>query len=159
MDGTNRHRIIEKVSSEISLAANAVILLDLYNHLPGTGKRDIDSIPQKIADLMEESPYLVSITNTSGYFVCVNRTWLKEFGWSFLELTSKPFFDFIHPEDIPKSLKAMEDISLFGSDIENYKTFENRYKAKSGDYKLVKWRIHNEYHPGKSLFVSIAEIG
>ena len=46
-----------------------------------------------------ESIELLCVANLEGYFVTLNPRWSELLGHSIEELKSKPFIDFVHPED------------------------------------------------------------
>lgn len=159
MDKT-RVKIIESVSKNLAIAQLATILTDLYARLPDVErpKRNL-TIAEKIGFIMDRTSYLVAITDPqNAKFVCVNSVMIKGLGFSFHELTTTNYFNFIHPDDVGKSMEAMEDVSIYGTGIDKYATFENRYKCKDGTYATIKWHIHNDYDQNKKIFLSIAEI-
>jgi PAS domain S-box-containing protein len=80
------------------------------------------------------------------YFIEVNKAWEDVLGWSTEELKSRPYWEFIHPDDLPKS----KDEESRVSSGEPLSVFENRYRAKNGEYHLLAWRgswsiEHNMY--------------
>jgi len=69
---------------------------------------------------------LFCIADNTGYFKKVNETW-EMLGWSVNELLTIPFIKLIHPDDIAKTLRVMEDM------VENnIIRFYNRYRRKPG---------------------------
>lgn len=71
----------------------------------------------------------------NGYFRQLNSAWHELFGWEIEELLSKPFADFLHPDDLDSTAATVRDIK------KGYRTtnFINRYRTKSGGYKILKW--------------------
>jgi len=49
---------------------------------------------------------LLFIANTKGYFVSVNHTAKKVLGYTPEELMARPFFDFVHPDDVDRTREA-----------------------------------------------------
>jgi len=78
---------------------------------------------------------LLCVANSEGYFIDVNPAFTKVLGYSKEELLSKPFVDFVHPEDIEKTFKETAKL-LEGSDSI---VFENRYLHKDGTYRVLSW--------------------
>jgi PAS domain S-box-containing protein len=78
---------------------------------------------------------LMCIAGTDGYFKRVNPAFPRVLGWTEEELLTKPFFDFVHPDDVEKT--QMEVAKL----VEGIPTisFQNRYLCKDGTYKLLRW--------------------
>ncbi|NQV01893.1 MAG: PAS domain S-box protein, partial [Bacteroidia bacterium] len=78
---------------------------------------------------------MLCIAGTDGYFKRLNPTWQQVLGFSEEELMSKPFFDFIHPDDIEPTRDAVKQLSAQNPVI----NFENRYRCKNGSYKWLSW--------------------
>jgi PAS domain S-box-containing protein len=83
----------------------------------------------------KQSIDLMCIANTDGKFKKVNPAFIKELGYSEEELLSCPFLDFIHPEDVPATLKEIEKLAAGITTI----NFENRYRTKAGNYLILDW--------------------
>lgn len=79
------------------------------------------------------------ITDSNGYFLWVSPTFERTLGWTVAEMTSRPWTDFVHPDDIDTSL--IEAGSLF-SENESF-AFENRYRHKDGSYRWLLWRAQS----------------
>lgn len=86
--------------------------------------------------LFDISPDLACVTGQDGYFIYLNLAWEKTLGYSKQELLSRPFFDFIHPDDHGPTQRELEK-TLHG---ETTLDFVNRYCCKDGSYKFLKWR-------------------
>ena len=71
-----------------------------------------------------------------GCFQDLNPAWERVLGWSIEELTSRPFIDFVHPEDVEATAAVAG--SLFENDSQTV-SFENRYRAKDGSYRWLLW--------------------
>lgn len=78
---------------------------------------------------------LLCVAGTDGYFKQMNPAWENVLGWSIEELKSKPFFDFIHPDDIEPTLNEVKKLSIGEPTIH----FTNRYLCKDGSYKWLTW--------------------
>jgi len=76
---------------------------------------------------------MLCIAGFDGYFKVLNPSWSKVLGWSTEELLSKPWNDFVHPEDILKTDNIKSTI-VDGKEIYQ---FENRYICKDGSIKCV----------------------
>lgn len=80
-------------------------------------------------------PDLLCIASSDGYFLKINQAWEDYLGWSFQELTQRPFFDFIHPDDVKRTKAIMESM-----DSSKLVRFHNRYKIKGTDsYLVLEW--------------------
>ena len=78
---------------------------------------------------------LICIASTEGYFTKINPAFTLTLGWTEEELLQKPFFDFIHPEDLEKT---REEISKLAKGISTV-DFINRFKTNNGSYRLLQW--------------------
>jgi len=78
---------------------------------------------------------LLCIADTEGYFLRLNPAWEKILGFSLAELTSKPFLELVHPEDLAATRKAIRTLSDGGRLLD----FTNRYRRKDGTYRQMMW--------------------
>lgn len=76
---------------------------------------------------------MLFIAGSNGYFKVLNPSWERTFGWSHTELTSKPWYEFIHPEDRAETDKIRETISK----KEDVSRFECRFQCKDGSWKWI----------------------
>lgn len=85
--------------------------------------------------IFENSIDMICTASYDGYFKTLNPAWENILGWSNDELRSKPFFEFIHPDDVDDTLKAAQEIAKGKTALR----FKNRYATKSGEYKWLSW--------------------
>jgi PAS domain S-box-containing protein len=78
---------------------------------------------------------LLCIAGTDGYFKRLNPAWERALGFSREELCSKPFIEFIHPDDRSRTQEVMEKLSRGEPAI----NFENRYQCHDGSYRWLAW--------------------
>lgn len=81
-------------------------------------------------------PDLACIASTDGYFKKLNPAWEETLGYSIQELLSRPFLDFVHPEDVAPTFREIEKQGSGASTI----NFVNRYRGKDGTYRLLEWK-------------------
>ncbi|MDD9302526.1 MAG: PAS domain-containing protein [Desulfobacter sp.] len=67
------------------------------------------------------------------------------------ELLSKPFLEFIHPDDVTPTQRAVDEELKAGKRVLN---FENRYICKDGSYRWFRWVSHPQ--PKKGVTYAIA---
>jgi PAS domain S-box-containing protein len=80
---------------------------------------------------------LLCIASVDGYFKLLNPAWENALGFTQAELCSRPFMDFIHPDDRPATVAAAKRITT----AEPLSQFENRYCCKDGSYRLLQWKV------------------
>ncbi|MGB3312098.1 MAG: PAS domain S-box protein [Nodosilinea sp.] len=75
------------------------------------------------------------ITSINGYFRWVSPSFEQVLGWNPQDMISRPWSDFVHPDDVYKSLVETEQL------FEGRETlaFENRYRHKDGSYRWFLW--------------------
>jgi PAS domain S-box-containing protein len=78
---------------------------------------------------------MLCIAGFDGVYRRMNPAWEKTLGYTIEELTSRPFLDFIHPDDHVLTLAEMEKLSAGHETV----SFENRYRAKDGSYRWFTW--------------------
>jgi len=78
---------------------------------------------------------LLAIADFSGYFKRLNPAWEQTLGWTSPELMSRPYFDFVHPDDRESTRAEAAKLTTGAVTI----TFENRYRCKDGSYKWLQW--------------------
>lgn len=71
----------------------------------------------------------------NGYFKRLGHAWETTLGFSIAELRSKPFIEFVHPDDRERTLKQNREVRGGGQ----ARSFENRYLCKDGSYKWLLW--------------------
>ena len=79
---------------------------------------------------------LLCIAGTDGYFKELNPAWEGALGWTIEELKSRPFTEFVHPDDRNATATERRRLSLGGTTLD----FENRYRTKDGAYRWLSWR-------------------
>ena len=106
----------------------------------------------KARDKLKEFEYFFNnsndfscIANTDGYFEIANPSFNKVLGYSQNELEIKPFIDFVHPDDIPATLKAYDQLKSGATLIH----FINRYRKKDGNYLWFDWNATSNPVTGK----------
>jgi len=82
------------------------------------------------------TPAMLCIADFKGRFWEVNRAFEETLGYSGDELTSQPFLNFIHPDDIAATQHVMQRIVEHQEPIAG---FENRYLCKDKTWKTIAW--------------------
>ncbi|MDR5590556.1 PAS domain S-box protein [Christiangramia sp. SM2212] len=101
----------------------------------------------QLNDFFQFSPNLIAVIGMDGFVKKINPSFVQKFGFSESEILSKPFTEFLHPDDLDKTYKAIEDISIQGSD------FELRCLKKDGDYLWISWRFSRYFIEENVVFI------
>ncbi len=78
---------------------------------------------------------LLCFLGFDGHFKRVSPSWERTLGFSAHELTSRPFIEFVHPDDRERTLSQNALVREGGQAI----AFENRYRCKDGSYRWLLW--------------------
>ncbi len=108
---------------------------------------DAEIEDEELRNLVELSTDLLAITDFDGYFRLLNPAWETALGWSREELRSKPFIEFVHPDDRDKTEVTAERLRP-GVEL---LAFQNRYICKDGSIKSLRWKAmvstaHQRYY-------------
>ncbi len=87
---------------------------------------------------------LMCIADPNGCFKKINPACILTLGYSESELLSKPFIDFVHPDDRQSTLDEMTRQMQIGFSL----NFENRYKCKDGSFIWLSWRANYNKNEG-----------
>lgn len=90
---------------------------------------------QDLVRFFELSLDMFCIAGINGYFRRVNENFTRILGHSAEELTSRPFFDFVHPDDREATSEILATISAGKPCIQ----FTNRYRHANGEYLWLEW--------------------
>jgi PAS domain S-box-containing protein len=71
----------------------------------------------------------------NGYFKRLNPAWERTLGFTVDELMSRPFIEFVHPDDRERTLNQNREVRGGGKAL----GFENRYLCKDGSYRWFLW--------------------
>lgn len=77
------------------------------------------------------------IASSDGYFKRVSPAITDILGWSVEEFLSRPFINFVHPDDHATTLREVEKQVITGEKVLH---FENRYQHKDGSWRVLSWR-------------------
>jgi PAS domain S-box-containing protein len=86
----------------------------------------------------------------NGYFKRLNPAWERTLGFTLEELMSKPFIEFVHPDDRERTLAQNASVRGGGQAL----AFENRYLCKDGSYRWFRWNASPD--PGQKVIYSVA---
>jgi PAS domain S-box-containing protein len=119
-------------------------------------------VPMTEGDMREEVPHIEDSFFTlsldmlciadlkTGYFLKLNPAWEKTLGFSREELQSRPMFEFVHPDDLQRTLDQNREVRAGGQAL----SFENRYRCKDGSFRWLLWNSTADFE--RQLIYAVA---
>jgi len=89
----------------------------------------------ELRGLFDMSLQMLCIAGVDGYFKQLNPAFERVLGFSREELLSRPFVDFVHPEDRETTVKEVDKLAKGALTV----NFTNRYRTKDGSYRWLAW--------------------
>jgi diguanylate cyclase (GGDEF)-like protein/PAS domain S-box-containing protein len=83
----------------------------------------------------ELSSDMLCTASFEGRLLSASESWQRTLGWTFEELTSRPFIEFVHPDDREASMREFA-LSAQG---ERAASFVNRCRTKDGRWLSIEW--------------------
>jgi len=92
------------------------------------------------SEIIEERFFSLSIDmlcvlGFDGYFLRLSPSWERTLGFTLDELRSRPFIEFVHPDDRSRTLNQNGAVRGGGQAL----SFENRYLCKDGSFRWFLW--------------------
>jgi PAS domain S-box-containing protein len=78
---------------------------------------------------------LLCFLDFDGYFKRLNPAWERTLGFTRAELMSRPFIEFVHPDDRERTLDQNRRVRGGGRAL----GFQNRYLCKNGSFRWLLW--------------------
>lgn len=97
--------------------------------------KEVESSQVTLDRFFSISSDLMAVAGTDGKLKKVSDSLIKTLGFSEEELLTRPFFEFIHPDDREATKKNIELLHLGFRSI----GFENRYITAQGTYRILSW--------------------
>ncbi|MEO8431498.1 MAG: PAS domain S-box protein [Acidobacteriota bacterium] len=99
-------------------------------------KHDAAAAVHQLEDrFFTDSIDLLCFLDFNGHFKRLNPAWERTLGFTRQELMSKPFIEFVHPDDRERTLDQNRRVRGGGQAL----AFENRYLCKDGSYRWFRW--------------------
>jgi PAS domain S-box-containing protein len=93
---------------------------------------------------------MLAVLGFNGYFQRLNHAWETTLGFTPSEMMSRPFIEFVHPDDRERTLSQNRDVRGGG----RARLFENRYVCKDGSYKWLLWNARRD--PERQMIYAVA---
>ena len=98
--------------------------------------RELNDSREELNQFFFLTPDMLCIAGMDGRFRRVNAAWSDALGWTSEDLTSVPYLDFVHPDDLAPTTAETAKLAAGEATL----TFENRYRCKDGSFKWLSWR-------------------
>ncbi len=153
-----RKRTVEVLAQDNRLLeVSADPILDQSGNLQGivhivediTARRQLE---EELSRIFNMSLDMLSIADLkTAEFTKVNPAFTETLGYSQDQLLGRPFFDFIHPQDVQFTHRIMEEKLAKGVRVIN---FENRFRCLDGSYRWLNWVSHPDLERGVTYAVA-----
>lgn len=90
----------------------------------------------EVNQLFDMALDMLCVFGFDGVFRFVNPAFGKTLGFTADELTSRPFMEFIHPDDRPATKAVADNVYTYGSTVFG---FENRFATSDGSWRWISW--------------------
>jgi len=121
-----------KKLNDIQKLALKILAQEVISHMH-LRKKEIET--DKLEKLFSMSIDLICVAGTDGFLKKINPAFTQILGFEEKELLGTPYSNLLHPDDVEGSLKEVERL---GTGIKTI-GFENRFKTKTGNYRLLSW--------------------
>ncbi len=118
----------------------------MATHIP-QGASPSPDLTERFFDLSID---LLCCLGFDGYFRRLSPSWERVLGFSREELMSKPFIEFVHPDDRERTLRQNGDVRA-GAQAH---AFENRYLCRNGSFRWLLWNATPD--PDRGVIFSVA---
>jgi PAS domain S-box-containing protein len=99
----------------------------------------------EVSRSFDHSLDLLGTADLNGRLTRVNPAWERLLGHSPETICSRPFVDFVHPED--REATVAEAAAVASGERDTFR-FRNRYRAADGRYVLLEWSAHGSPSEG-----------
>ncbi|MBN2750722.1 MAG: PAS domain S-box protein [Bacteroidales bacterium] len=123
-----------EVQLQLQYIGNSQIFYAIINDI--TQRKKAEETLRTSDKIFTHSVDMLAIAGYDGYLKVINPAWERTLGWTQQELLSKPWVQFVHPDDVEATENAKVNI-IDGNEVYH---FENRCLCKDGTYKWLSWR-------------------
>jgi PAS domain S-box-containing protein len=111
-------------------------------------ERNVLAVSDEVEDrFFASSIDMLCVLDFSGYFKRLNPAWERALGFTRDELRSRPFIEFVHPDDRGRTLAQNRQVRGGGQAL----GFENRYLCKDGSFRWFRWNATPD-SPGRVIY-------
>jgi diguanylate cyclase (GGDEF)-like protein/PAS domain S-box-containing protein len=106
----------------------------------------------RIARLFEMTSDLLATISIDGRFTLLNPAWEALLGWTREELQAGPIEQYMHPEDVERTLALMR---AGGEDRPQLESFTNRYRHRDGSWRSLLWSARRD---GDTWYAAVKDV-
>ncbi len=106
------------------------LTLELARH-----RHEASTAVHELREFFDTSHDMFCFLDFDGYFRRLNPAWERTLGFTRVELMSRPFIEFVHPDDRERTLEQNARVRAGGQAM----GFENRYLCKDGSFRWFLW--------------------
>jgi len=114
--------LLAELAADVSFALESIETEQMHRRIAG----ELDRFFALSLDML-------CISDLEGYMQRLNPAWEKTLGFSAAEMCSKPWIEFVHPEDRQRAQEALAGFRS-GAEVRN---LELRFPSKGGSYKWL----------------------
>lgn len=127
---------VERVSGVRALQASEARLRELNETL----EAQVEARSAERDRLWNLSQDMLARADYSGMMSAISPAWTQVLGWSERELLARGYATFMHPDDAPTTLEAIERMA----ETREPTRFENRIATSEGGWKHIEWTVAPE---------------
>ncbi len=135
--GEPEEHLVAILFSDITLRRRAELQL---RELNDTLEMQVAARSAERDQLWTLSQDMLARADFNGMMSAVSPAWTPVLGWSEGELLTRRYETFMHPEDAPQTLAAIEQMAR----TRQPSRFENRIATTTGDWKHIEWTVAPE---------------
>lgn len=103
----------------------------VFNSDPADAKIDAATMERFVTLSID----MLCVLGFDGFFRRLSPSWERILGFTLDELRSRPFVEFVHPDDRARTLNQNAEVRGGGQAL----SFENRYLCKDGSFRWLLW--------------------
>ncbi len=150
--------VVARSGRQLTVLLSATAIVDDEGAFVASRSTLIDITRRKQAETERDRFFALSldllcISHADGYFKRLNPAFSEALGWDTQELLTRPYLDFVHPDDIDATIREVQRQTQSG---ETVLRFENRYRHKDGSWRWLSWTSVPQ--PGGFMYGSARDV-
>lgn len=93
---------------------------------------------------------MICIANSDGYFKKINPSFLQTLGWTEEQLLKKSFIEFVHPDDVEKTILEIKKLSKGVTTLD----FITRFRTIDNSFRLLQWVANSDSETGELFAIA-----